>query len=280
VSPDSTTGGSATPAGCGTGFYFCWSGDTLSAKNGGSSGYWRVSEPNPLNSCFSQQSEATPAGSKVVSFKLDPVCSAETGWGWKTALNGYRVTDGNVEPNSHAANGNTVWYRVMIRFPAGRYFAGPGNDISHLAWHSNSSGGMPTGSWNTFMGVRGDSGGSNPRLVLVRRAGQMSCSSPYTPAVNTYQDVFAPGSLQYGHWYNIVFMIRWAPDNTGQIDWYVDGALKYSNHATPTLLKACSGYVDQPDFDLQNYRGKDVVTTTYVDWALAAAGPTQASVGG
>jgi Polysaccharide lyase len=263
----------SSPSGCGTGFYFCWPADPLSG------GYWR-SEPSPINSYFSQYDENTGVGSKVVRFKIDSAGGHDTGWGWKTALEGYRIFDGR-EPSSHAGQGRVVWYRLVLRLPCGQYFGSPEDTaISHLAWHSNSSNpNMPTGAWNTFFGVRGSFGSGNERFVLVRRAGQMASSSPYTPAVNEYDELGGPGSIQCDHWYNIVARFDWEGTSSGQVDLYIDGSLVYSNHATPTLLVAPNGYVDQPDIDLQLYRRKDVLTTTYTDFALAAAGPTQASVG-
>jgi hypothetical protein len=256
------------------GCYFWWGGDPLP-------GNWRT-EPAFNSTCYRQLSETTPFGNKAVRLHIGNVSCADTGWGEKSALNGYRWFQSS-EPNSHAHQGADVWYRFGIRFPSTWVGCCEEGNLT-AEWHSNSSNSnMPTGSWETFMGVLCDPSSTNacvnPRLALTERAGQMASSGSYRPAINRTDDVFPSNSLRRNHWYDVVFHFVWSGTSSGQVQWWVDGKLVYQNLATPTLLVAPDGYVDEPDLDITNYRNKLVSTPSDVEYALATDGPTAASIG-
>jgi hypothetical protein len=196
----------------------------------------------------------------------------------KNSLNVSRDFQGG-DPTAHTTQGEETWYRVMFRFPAGNYHPTSGDFNIHVQWHSCSTcAGIPTGSYNSFIGVRCSSTpGVGCRVFFDLRSGKMSSSG--SPAINTAIDPLPAGSLLYDHWYDSVIRIRWKPDNTGQFTWYLDGRKIAENLAVPTLLVGPTGVVDRPDFDILNYRRDDVTSTSYTDFALAAWGPSAASVG-
>jgi hypothetical protein len=261
TTPTTTTSTADSP-------YLLWTGASLP-------GPWTNDAPLSTDPTFSTYAYLIAAGAdgQATRLKIDSKGGALTSGGIKTTLQENRVY-------SNTDVGKETWYRAVFRFPAGHYFPTSGDFNVHEQWHSNAIL-VGTGSWNTFVGVRcGSSPGVDCRLILVRRAGVMSASFPYTPAIEQGEDVFAPNSLLYDHWYDSLLRIKWYPDSRGSISWYVDGVLKYQNLSTPTLLQSSTGSVDHPAFDISNYRRNDVTTESWTDFDLAAIGPSRASVGG
>jgi hypothetical protein len=245
--------------------YLFWNGNTLP-------GPWSNDAPSASDPSFPDYAYTISDGPIIATrLRIDANGGALTSSGIKTALQENRVY-------SHTHVGEETWYRSVFRFPVGHYFPTSGDFNIHQQWHSSLS---ITGAWNTFTGVRcGSSPGVDCRLILVRRAGTLAPTSPYRPAIDEAEDVFAPGSLRYDHWYESLVRIKWYPDNRGSISWYVDGQLAYENLSTPTLLQDSTGNIDLPAYDCSNYRRNDVTRESLVDFDLAAIGPSRASVGG
>jgi chitodextrinase len=178
----------------------------------------------------------------------------------------------------HAARGEETWYRLRIRFPSGKYFPTTGQWNWHVAWH-NDDHTASYGSYSSELGVYTDypavagQVGSNPRLAL-RVAGGLSSSV-------TYESYTLPAnSLQYDHWYDIVFRIVWGTDQdgTGRIGWWVDGT-QIVNNSFPMLQRNPDGTVDHPSFGIYNYRMHDPSHTSEVHFDSVLIGPSAASVG-
>jgi hypothetical protein len=168
----------------------------------------------------------------------------------------------------------------MFRFPSGQFFPTTGDWNFAEEWHVCSGCSTPqnTGAYNSFIGVRCSSTtpvtGCRPFYQL--RAGQVDSNG--VPSTLVAYDPLPAGSLKYDHWYDSVIRIKWAGDSTGSFTWYLDGQKIAENLSTPTVAVG-SGGPDHPDFGILNYRRQDLQATSFEDFALAAWGPTAASVG-
>ena len=166
--------------------------------------------------------------------------------------------------------GQTNWTHIMVRFPSVAYKPTAGNWNWFIEHHNNGgytnfscSQEKAEISWDIVT----DSSGQNPHL-MERTMGGATCS-PTTKW-------FDFGPLQYDHWYDIYYQVRWDAANTGFVNFYIDGRLAAS-YSGPTLYLRPDGTTDTTNFDLVNYRGHaSWDSTIYFD--NAKVGPSQDSV--
>jgi hypothetical protein len=173
--------------------------------------------------------------------------------------------------------GQDTWYRVRMKLPSNAYAPTTGQWNWLVEWHDDAHT-QGYGANSTALGIFTDyptvSGavGQNPRLAL-RLAGGKSASP-------TYRAIELPSnSLQYDHWYDLVFHFVWHTDsNIGYVQWWVDGN-KWADLHFPTLFVNPDGTQSYNLYGLYNYH-LAAPWTSEVDYDSAAIGPSLSSVGG
>lgn len=189
----------------------------------------------------------------------------------------------------YTAQSDDSWYRWRIRFPAGVYVPRSGGWNINVEWHESRYGSTRTNCPtfpSPYFGVQADgtsaSPGTNPRLIFHFRSGHVNSNgtgieNDFTIPQRDTSGAVVP--LQYDHWYDVVAHYKWEPNNTGQFEWYVDGALQYRNLAITTMHIFCDGTSYPYTFGEYNYQRNDGAWPSGVDYKLLYIGPSATSVG-
>jgi hypothetical protein len=255
------------------------------------------------NSHFSMVSSPSISGS---AFKATVDSAASTsGQAGQRSLIQTWPSDVPSDGKTAGYQGSDEWYRTSMYFPAD-FSPEPNTSWNFVSeWHN-----WPDGPCCAYLSLsvvtNSEDGGSadpNGRLSLRilggggpgngidQIAGQNANADP-TPA--GYRKTWVRGpSLQRGHWYDLLFHVKWDYTSAGHVDWFLDGRQMVS-YDGPTLYYYAdnnsnySGAQAGPGqayfmqgyyrWGLRNGATDTQPDSVYLDEAMR--GPTRASVGG
>jgi hypothetical protein len=197
------------------------------------------------------------SGEKAIAVTVDPTDTVDT-------VAGAASRSDIVGPHAFASQGLEIWWMFEIAFPSvsvngAAYVPTNGDWNWNMQWHAESVGGV--GSQPFAMGVstgqnlpltncNGNEGSSiNPQLFYYFGGGDIV--NGVKPAATR---VCTLGVIQYDHWYMIVGHRKWATDSSGLQETWIDGNLVNSTQRATLFRDAATGSVDNPFFELGNYR--------------------------
>jgi hypothetical protein len=215
-----------------------------------------------------------------------------------TAPDGKAAYELTVTPTAHASNaadsdsvylwdspksydgypnpGAITWYHLHFMFPSKAFIPTTG-EWNMVAVHHNDSGytkfscsqelGNISFDVTTDYPVVNNMVGQNGHLK-VRVMGGTTCAPQ-----KTWYDL---GPLQYDHWYDVLYQVKWDATTSGLFNLWVDGSQK-SAYRGPTLYTRPDGSTSYSFLDLTNYR-LDANWNSTIYFGTTKIGPTQASV--
>jgi hypothetical protein len=191
-----------------------------------------------------------------------------------------------------AGQGSDIWMRAEVMFPrtligsrtAFRPVSGEWNWF--YQWHYNSSISVSGFHTELALGVQTDSNAQNPYIFGIIKGGDVKgCSSDTCSGITSYRWNTPANSLQFDHWYNMLFHIKWSHNSDGFVKIWIDGT-QVVDRTQPTLYwRSDTGYSDTLYPVLSNYHAA-VSQNASVDWNSTIyfrdweVGTTQSSVGG
>jgi hypothetical protein len=229
---------------------------------------------------------ATGFNGQGVELVVDPSgsCGASCGGELTAVALPRTAARAGVDTSGNAVVGQSTWYRVKIRFPAGKFFATYGEWNWLFEWHNDPHTASYAGAVSPVVGVSApDSSNLNKLQFHLRPAGGDSTRP-------LYQHYYTPaGSVQFDHWYDLIVHIVWdtkalGAGGTGSIECWLDGqpfpAPGWANpHPFPTLMHNPDGTHSTHTHGLYNYRKHDALHTSRVDFDDWYVGPSAPSVG-
>jgi hypothetical protein len=219
-----------------------------------------ISDPDPA-SANPPQIVVDPLGSgeKVLAVTVDPTDTIDT-------VAGAASRSDIVGPHSFNTNGLEIWWMFEMMFPSQVYAGVPkfiptnGDWNWNMQWHAETVGGV--GEQPFAMGMATGStalppvscGGNeasnvNPQLYYKLNGGDITNGTKLpTTRVCTLK------VITYDHWYTILAHRIWSTLSNGIQETWIDGTLVNSTQRATLFRDASTGAVDNPFFELGNYR--------------------------
>ena len=208
----------------------------------------------------SAQSLASSAQS-TVAWRADLESGNLSQWGWVHEKESGRVStvESPVRQGRYAARfevrsgdnnvaGSGTGERAEVLDPGGTNSDASEGREAYWAWSTYfpSDFDAPMGQWNVFTQFHhsGSTGQSNIHFD-VRDLSTIGLRVMGGNANSPTRRDFTLASLTRGKWYDFVFHVRWASDNTGFVEVWVDGNKVVDKTNTPTLYSGMFAYLKQ-----------------------------------
>jgi hypothetical protein len=178
--------------------------------------------------------------------------------------------------DGYANRGAVTWYHLRVMFPSSAFVPTTGewnmvivhhNDPGYTKFSCSQEVGNVAFDVTTDYPVVSGAVGQNAHLKL-RLMGGNSCAPQ-----RTWYDL---GPLQYDHWYDLVYQVKWDPTTSGFFNLWLDGSQK-SSYSGPTLYTRPDASVSYTWLDLVNYRLHANWNST-IYFGATKIGPTSGSV--